>query len=397
MRAGTLSFPVLPRGKRGGIMTRKAVRNQISVRALRTKQGRDVEVFSFFIKGSDIARVAEISRITRDEDNALKGFQRKEIQNHVKGIVEYLDRGNVLFPNAIILALSPEVEFKQSRGPTPAGIAEVAQIGTLSIPIRDEGHRVAWIVDGQQRSLALSRTTNADIAVPVVAFISGDIETQREQFILVNKARPLPVRLINELLPEIGVQLPRDLSMRKIPSELCNLLNRDPKSPFFELIRRLSQEHLKTAVIVDTALIKVMKNSISNPLGALAPYKQVEDGHADIDGMYRTMFVFWQAVKEEFSEAWGKPPTRSRLMHSAGIQAMGVLMDRIMTRLHGHGDPRHEIQQSLRQIRSHCHWTDGTWEGLGLRWNEIQNVPKHVRGLSDHLVRLDFTLSLKAA
>src|SRR6202012_5755232 len=137
------------------------------------------------------------SRIARDENDTLKGFQRKEIQNHVKSIAEYLDQGNVLFPNAIILALSPEVEFKQSRGPTPEGIAEVAQIGTLSIPIRDEGNRVAWIVDGQQRSLALSRTTNTDSAVPVVAFISGDVETQREQFILVNKARPLPVRLIN--------------------------------------------------------------------------------------------------------------------------------------------------------------------------------------------------------
>ena len=250
-------------------MTRGTARKHISVRALRTKQGDGIDVFSFFIKGSDIARVAEISRITRDEDNALKGFQRKEIQNHVKGIVEYLDRGNVLFPNAIILALSPEVEFKQSRGPTPEGIAEVAQIGSLTIPIREEGRRVAWIVDGQQRSLALSRTTNTEISVPVVAFISGDIETQREQFILVNKARPLPVRLINELLPEIGVQLPRDLSMRKIPSELCNLLNRDPKSPFFELIRRMSQEHLRSAVIIDTALIKVMKNSINNPLGRL--------------------------------------------------------------------------------------------------------------------------------
>src|SRR6476659_2015952 len=258
-------------------MKRKTRHEAIAVRALRTKQGNGVYVFSFFIKGSEIARVAEISRISRDDDDALKGFQRKEIQNHVKGIIEYLDRGDVLFPNAIILALSPEVEFKQSRGPVPEGITEVAQIGTLSIPIREEGHRVAWIVDGQQRSLALSRTTNTEIAVPVVAFISGDIETHREQFILVNIARPLPVRLINELLPEIGVQLPRDLSMRKIPSELCNLLNRDPKSPFFELIRRMSQEHLRSAVIIDTSLIKVMKNSINNPLGALALYKQTDE------------------------------------------------------------------------------------------------------------------------
>src|SRR4051812_43823578 len=331
--------------------TRKKRPEAIAVRALRTRQGSGVNVFSFFIKGSEIARVAEISRISRDDDDSLKGFQRKEIQNHVKGIIEYLDRGDVLFPNAIILALSPEVSFKQSRGPTPEGIAEVAQMGTLSIPIREEGHRVAWIVDGQQRSLALSRTTNADIAVPVVAFISGDIDTQREQFILVNKAKPLPVRLINELLPEIGVQLPRDLSIRKIPSELCNLLNRDSKSPFFQLIRRTSQEELESAVIIDTALVKVMQSSIKNPLGALALYKDVGGGQSDIDGMYRTMFAFWETVKQEFPEAWGKPPTRSRLMHSAGIQSMGVLMDRIMTRLHGHQDPRNEIRHSLRRLR----------------------------------------------
>jgi DGQHR domain-containing protein len=369
----------------------------ISVRALRTKQGDGVDVFSFFIKGAEILRVADISRIYRDDDDALKGFQRKEIQSHVRGIVDYLDKGQVLFPNAIILAMSPQAEFKQSRGPTPQGVAEVAQIGTLSLPIREEGKRIAWIVDGQQRSLALSRTTNTDIPVPVVAFICGDLETQREQFILVNKARPLPVRLINELLPEIGADLPRDLSMRKIPSELCNILNRDPKSPFYQLIRRMSQQESKSAVIVDTALIKVMRNSMNNPLGALALYKDPVNADSDVDSMYRTMCLFWHAVKDEFPDAWGKTPHRSRLMHSAGIQAMGVLMDRIMTRLHGHHDPRLEIQQSLRRVRAHCSWTEGTWEGLGLKWNEVQNVPKHVRSLSDLLVRLDFTLSQKAA
>src|SRR5262249_7948439 len=158
----------------GVVMKRKKQSKAIAVRALRTKQGNRIDVFSFFIKGSDITRVAEISRVARDENDTLKGFQRKEIQNNVKGIVEYLEHGNVLFPNAIILALSPQVEFKQSRGPTPEGIAELAQIGTLSIPIREEGRRVAWIVDGQQRSLALSRTQNTEISVPVVAFISGD-------------------------------------------------------------------------------------------------------------------------------------------------------------------------------------------------------------------------------
>jgi len=100
----------------------------ITVRALRTKQGDGADVYSFFMKGSEIVHVAEISRVARDEEDVLKGFQRKEIQNHVKGIVEYLDKGQILFPNAIILAVSSDVIFKQSRGPTPRGVEEISQI-----------------------------------------------------------------------------------------------------------------------------------------------------------------------------------------------------------------------------------------------------------------------------
>ena len=212
---------------------------KLIVRAVKTTQGDGVDVFSFFLYGSDIVRVADISRIVRDEGE-LKGFQRKEIRSHVNSIVEFLDSGPVLFPNAIILALSPEVEFKYSRGSRPEGFVDVADSGTLAIPLRDEGQRVAWIVDGQQRSLALARAKDSRIPVPVIAFVSADLETQREQFILVNKAKPLPTRLINELLPEVSALLPRDLAARKLPSELCNMLNKDPRSPFHKLIRRES-------------------------------------------------------------------------------------------------------------------------------------------------------------
>src|SRR5690349_17816079 len=216
-------------------------RNEIVVRALRTRQGGGLDVYAFFIKGANILTVADITRIERDETDELKGFQRAEIRNHVKGIIDYLNQGNVLFPNSIILALSPEVRFAASRGPRPSGDSEIADAGTLSIPIYEEGRRVAWIVDGQQRSLALSQAANRNIPVPVVGFVSDDLEIQREQFILVNKAKPLPSRLINELLPETrSILLPRELSLRKVPSELCGLLNRDPSSPFHCLIKRPS-------------------------------------------------------------------------------------------------------------------------------------------------------------
>src|SRR5689334_12464894 len=104
---------------------------------MKTKQGDGVDVFCFFLYGSDITRIADISRLARDEAE-LKGFQRREIRSHVNSIVEFLDSGPVVFPNAIILAFSPEVDFKYSRGSRPEGLVDVADSGNLTIPVRDE-------------------------------------------------------------------------------------------------------------------------------------------------------------------------------------------------------------------------------------------------------------------
>lgn len=364
--------------------------NKIIVPAVKTTQAEGIDVFAFFIPGVDILKIASISRISRDEEEAVQGFQRKEIKNHVRGIIEFLDQGPVLFPNAIILALASDVEFIQVRGKKPDELPDFATMGRLKIPVSDNGQPVAWIVDGQQRALALSKTMNNQIPVPVIAFVSGDINIQREQFILVNKARPLPSRLINELLPEVGTYIPRDLAPRKIPSELCNILNQDPNSPFHKMIKRSSDEDQAGAIVTDTALINMMKRSIKHPLGALAPFKAGEGGLSDIDGMYKMMLIFWSAVKETFPEAWGKPPTESRLMHSAGIEAMGYLMDRIMSRVFGASETQRQVRESLARIAPFCAWTKGTWEPVGLNWNEIQNTPRHIRMLADLLIQYDY-------
>lgn len=371
-------------------MKKNSARSQIVVRALHTTQGHGLDVYAFFIRGADIVRVADISRIERHETVGLRGFQRPEIRSHVKGIVDYLNQGSVLFPNAIILALSPEVHFAASRGTRPTKDEGIAQGGTLTIPLYDEGQRVAWVVDGQQRSLALAQAENREIAVPVVGFVSDRLDIQREQFILVNKAKPLPTRLINELLPETsGVLLPRELSLRKVPSELCGLLNRDPASPFFQLIKRPSDgASTNTAVVTDTAVINMIRNSINNPLGALATHRLTNHGRdgVDLESMYRLLLTFWSAVRKVFATAWGRDARHSRLMHSAGILAMGVLMDRIYARISPLDDVN-AVERELRKVAPACRWTDGVWDGLGVAWNEIENTPKDIRRLQSALVQ----------
>jgi DGQHR domain-containing protein len=221
--------------------------------------------------------------------------------------------------------------------------------------------------------------------------VSSDIGTQREQFVLVNKAKPLPTRLINELLPEIGSALPRDLAPRRLPSELCNLLNRDPSSPFYRLIRRESDSERDKAVVVDTALVEAVKRNLRPPLGALSQFSGSPT--ADTDAMYRSLVMYWSAVRDTFPNAWGLKPTESRLMHSAGIRAMGALMDPIMLRAETSTAVEDEIRRSLSRIAPYCRWTEGVWEELNWRWNEVQSTTPHIARLSDYLVRLDRDLA----
>jgi len=374
-------------------VARRDQTSMLTVRALRTQQADGVDIYSFFVPGADLLRIAEISRIHRNSDGSLHGFQRKQIRNHVRSIVEFLDQGAVLFPNAIILAISPRAVFTQSRGSKPEGDAGASQSGTLRIPVPEDGSKAAWIVDGQQRSIALAEARNKSFPVPVVAFVSEDLAVHREQFILVNKARPLPPRLINELLPEVEVSLPRDLAPRRIPSAIVNLLATVPESPFRGLVNRVSDDNAQ-AVIVDTALVKMVRNSIGSPLGALAPYKASSSQEADCAAMVRLLIAFWSAVAEVFPEAWGKPPTQSRLMHSAGIEAMGYLMDRVMARAPANADMHRHAQEALFRIAPYCCWTSGRWPDIDRNWSDIQNVGRDIRLLSDQLARLDHTHSL---
>jgi DGQHR domain-containing protein len=359
----------------------------LAVRAVRTQQA-DKPVYAFFVAGADLLKIAEISRVHRDSDGSLQGFQRKSIKSHVQAITEFLDQGPALFPNAIILAISHRARFTQARGEKPRGDVRSCEAGTLRIPLTTGGQKAAWIVDGQQRSLALSQARDKSFPVPVVAFVSEELSVHREQFILVNKAKPLDPRLINELLPEVDTVFPRDLSSRRVPSELVNRLNASPDSPFRGLIRRPSDVS-PTAVVTDSALIKAIRISINSALGSLAPYKATGDQPADVDAMYKVLIAYWSAVRDVFPEAWGRPPTESRLMHSAGIEAMTLLMDRIMSRAAPGADLGGHATEALTRIAPHCRWTGGRWQDLQRDWNEIQNIGRDIKLLSGYLARLD--------
>jgi len=362
----------------------------IERRALRIVQDPAAPLYLFALAAEEIEQIADVARISRDELGRLIGYQRPEKKNHVRQIQEYLDSGEVLFPNGLILALPSMVHFKSSRGPgTNDGLATA---GTLTIPLPAEGsaQRPVWIVDGQQRSIALARTKNRRLAVPVAGFVAEGLERQRDQFLRVNTVSPLPVALVNELLPEVSVAPSPRMSARRLPSALVEMLNQDAESPFRGLIRRASTDSTqrRAAVVTDTSLVKALEESIESPSGALFPFRNLTTNTTDTDGIRRLLLTYWIAVKETFPSAWGLPPTRSRLMHGVGIRSMSRLMERVMVHVDLTADDAvARAKCELALIAPLCRWTGGTWHEINLPWNELQNTPRHISTLSNYLVR----------
>jgi DGQHR domain-containing protein len=315
------------------------------------------------------------------------------VKQHVDGIVDYLNSENPLLPNAIVLALSSSVQFKKSRGPNVDD--GVVAAGTLEIPVPTNGDsKPGWIVDGQQRSLALRKATNRNFPIPVAGFIADTVDVQRDQFVRVNNSKPLPTGLVTELLPEISTPISPRLAQRKLPSALVDLLNQADDSPFKGLIRRpsMSAVERKAAVVTDTSLVKGIEESLKAPSSCLFPYRNIASGETDIDGIWAVLVCYWTAVSEVFPDAWGLSTSKSRLMHGVGIRSMSRLMDRVMSNVNPTKDDASKaVLADLQRLAPNCRWTSGYWEDMGgAAWNSLQNTPKDIKNLSNHLIRMHF-------
>src|SRR5258708_2934358 len=199
----------------------------------------------------------------------------------------------------MILSFGKSVKCKWSGGPrTNDGVAVT---GSLRIPIpMNSGEKPAWIVDGQQRALAIGLCKEKKFAVPVCAFIADEVELQRDQFLRINNTRRLPRGLVTELLPEVSSPLPPNLAIRKIPAILCDLLNQHGDSPFKGLIRRPStpKEERDRTVVTDTVVVRMIEESLTQTSGCLFPYRNIATSDYDQAGIWNVLVAYGAAVRE---------------------------------------------------------------------------------------------------
>lgn len=359
---------------------------ELRLPALQVRQGERRTLYSFAVDGKTLHRFAAVSRLRRDEERAILGYQRPEVLSHIGEIRRYLESTAPMIPNAIVVAFDGRVRFVPHTG---LNGCSYSQHGELVIPLDGtevEDNLPGWIVDGQQRAAAIREAEIESFPICVTAFVTADLQEQREQFILVNTTKPLPKGLIYELLPATESRLPTLLQRRRYPAHLMDRLNNDPDSPFHRLI------HTPTTpdgIVKDNSILRMLENSLTD--GALHQYRDPVTGGGDEETMLSIVNAFWEAVKRVFPDAWGEKPRRSRLMHGAGIVAMGYVMDAIADRYRSTPLTTELFQQDLKplveaQIFS---WTRGYWDFGGgdiRKWNEVQNTSKDVFRLANLLL-----------
>jgi DGQHR domain-containing protein len=356
---------------------------RLRVTALRVEQREDVPLFVFGVNGRLIHRFAAVNFAQRSDDGILTGYQRDRVKSHIDQILAYLSHEDALLPNAIVIAFNAEVSFTALPG---ALRSEWGTPGHLEIPLPKRGEpKPGFIVDGQQRVSALAQLDPfRELPVVVVAFKASSEKLQREQFVLVNKTKPLPRDLLNELLPHIEAQVPKPWRLKRVAGRALELLRFDEESPFFDRIRAVGS-YGEGCNISQAAVLGLIETSIRRK-GVLSEFYSATTDTADPEAIARVIKVFFNGVERVWPEAWNGSPWSSRLVHGVGISAMGSLMEVIMEEVDPEG-PRavSSVARRLKMIERDCAWTEGRWRALDCDWDQLQNTSQDKRRLAHHL------------
>jgi DGQHR domain-containing protein len=335
--------------------------------AVQAKQSASHKVLTFAAKASEVLKFAEIDRIGRSAQGELSGFQRPQIATHIREIKDYLEQDDAVLPNPIVVAFTTGVTVK----PLGKGMASIK----ISLAKGPPG----LVVDGQQRLSALTQVTGKDFEVFVSALICSDEAELRRQFVLVNNTRPLPKSLIYELLPGVD-GLPHRLSHRARAAQLTARLNYNEHSS----LKGMIYQHTNPAGIIrDTAIQRVIMNSLND--GIMRELIRRDCGE---EKCFLIISEFYRAVQRVFRDAWkDHTPKTSRLVHGAGIVALGYVME--VLALLDAAQTADEFAKGLVALDGETAWTDGEWNfGNGDRrhWKAIQNVNRDIVMLAQHLI-----------
>lgn len=326
-------------------------------------------MLSFAAQASDVLRFATIDRVARDAQGTLSGFQRPQVAGHIREIRDYLEGTDAILPNPIVVAFTSGVI-----------VEDIDDHGRCTIAIDVSATPPGLVVDGQQRLSALAQVER-DFQLFVSAVLCEDEAELRRQFVLINNTKPLPKSLIYELLPSVG-GLPRRMAERALAADLTAALNYAEDSPLKGMIHQHTNPE---GVVRDTAIQRVVMNSVND--GVMRSLMKRSDGRA---ACIELIGDYYRAVQTVFPDDWnGQTPKTSRLVHGAGIVAMGYVMETLAD-LEG-ARTQAQFEAGLQCLKGRTAWTSGEWSFRGgdrRHWKAIQNVNRDIILLAEHLIEI---------
>jgi len=345
------------------------MRKRLVFNAVMAQQSKTHKVLSFAATAEDIHCFAQINRIGRDGQGKLSGFQRPQIATHIREIKDYLDKPDAILPNPIVVAFIRGVTITPVSG------------SIVKVTIDVSNGPLGLVVDGQQRLTALAQISGKVFKVFVSVIVCADEAELRRQFVLINNTRPLPKSLIYELLPGVD-KLPHRFEGRSLAAEITDKLN---YSSLSSLKNQIRQHTNPAGIINDTAIQRVIMNSLND--GIMRDFMREPDG---MERCLRLASEFYEAVKKVFPEDWwGHTPKTSRLVHGAGIVALGYVME-VLAVLEG-ARGWEEFAHGMGCLAGNTAWTSGQWDFGGgdvRHWRAIQNVNKDINTLAQFLVQI---------
>ena len=103
---------------------------------------------------------------------------------------------------------------------------------------------------------------------------------------------------------------------------------------------------------------------------------------------FKLISEFFAAVRDVFESDWeGHTPKTSRLIHGAGVQALGYVMELLVARYGA--QTRRDFAHGLAILPGHTAWSSGSWRFADfeqLPWNRLENTHQHIMALAQHLV-----------
>ena len=135
---GLLSF----RGRRRDASKKEQGNDACRSSSVRTEQA-DKAVYAFFVAGADLLKIAEISRVHRDGEGSLQGFQRKGIEATSRRSRSFWTGDRFFSRTPSFSRFRLDARFTQTRGEKPGRRHKVCRGGDIANPVsRATGQRL---------------------------------------------------------------------------------------------------------------------------------------------------------------------------------------------------------------------------------------------------------------